>query len=96
MRYLVPSFTNLMDDLGEIGTVCFIFKMKLLPDSMILCKTLSCWNVYLPCCSDTFPAPKMCAVVHTYLLHKVYTASVVILHLLRLMGDSSVSNAERS
>ena len=25
---LVPFFTNLMDDLGEIGTACFIFKMK--------------------------------------------------------------------
>ena len=32
---LVPFFTNLMDDLGEIGTVCFIFKMKLFRESMI-------------------------------------------------------------
>ena len=37
---LVPFFTNLMDDLGEIGTACFIFKMKLLRDSMILRKTM--------------------------------------------------------
>ena len=91
---LVPFFTNLMDDLGEIGTVCFIFKMKLLRDSTILRKTVSCLNVYLPCCSDTLQAPKMCAVVHTSLLHKVHLASVVILHLLRLVGDGSVSNVE--
>ena len=39
---LVPLFTNLMNDLGEIGTACFIFKIKLLRDSMILCKRVSC------------------------------------------------------
>ena len=94
MRYLVPSFTNLMDDLGEIGTVCFIFKMKLLRDSMILPKTVSCLNVYVPCCSDTLQAHKMCAVVHTSLLHKVHLASAVTLHLWRLVGDGSVSNVE--
>ena len=55
---------------------------------------MSCLNVYLPCCSDTLQAPKMCAVVHTSLLHKVHLASVVILHLLRLVGDGSVSNVE--
>ena len=91
---LVPFFTNLMDDLGKIGTSCFIFKMTLLRDSMILCKTVSCLNVYLPCCSDNLQAPKMCAVVHTSLLHKVHTASAVILHLLRLLGDESMSNVE--
>ena len=91
---LVPFFTNLMNDLGEIGTVCFIFKMKLLRDSMILCKTVSCLNVYLPCCSDTLQAPKMCAVVHKSLLHKVHTTSIVILHLVRLVGDGSVSDVE--
>ena len=91
---LVPFFTNLMNDLGEIGIACFKFKMKLLRDSMILRKTVSCLNVYLPCCSDTLQAPKKCAVVHTSLLHKVHTASVVILHLLRLVGDGSVSNVE--
>ena len=91
---LVPFFTNLMNDLGEIGTACFIFKMKVLRDSMIFRKTVSCLNVYLPCCSDTLQAPKMCVVVHTSLLHKVHTASVVILHLLRLVGDGSVSNVE--
>ena len=90
----VPFFTNFMDDLGEIGTACFIFKMKLLRDSIILCNTVSCLNVYLPCCSDTLQAPKMCAVVHTSLLHKVHMASVVILHLLRLVGDGRVSNVE--
>ena len=89
---LVPSFTNLMDGLGEIRTACFIFKMKLLRDSMILHKTVSCLNVYLPCCSNTLRAPKMCAVVHISLLHKVHTASVVILYVLRLMGYGSVSN----
>ena len=83
-----------MDDLGKIGTACFIFKMKLLRDSMTLRKTMSFLNVYLPCCSDTLQAPKMCVVVHTCLLHKVHTASVVILHLLRLVGDGSVSNVE--
>ena len=91
---LVPFFTNLMDDLGEIGTSYFTFKMKLLRDSIILCNTVSCLNVYLPCCSDTLQAPKMCAVVHTSLLHKVHMASVVILHLLRLVGDGRVSNVE--
>ena len=91
---LVPFFTNLMADLGEIGTACFTFKMKLLRDSIILCNTVSCLNVYLPCCSDTLQAPKMCAVVHTSLLHKVHMASVVILHLLRLVGDGRVSNVE--
>ena len=55
---------------------------------------MSCLNVYLPCCSDTLQAPKMCAVVHKSLLRKVHTASVVILHLLRLVGDGSVSNVE--
>ena len=91
---LVPFFTNLMNDLGEIGTVCFIFKRKILRDSMILCKTVICPNVYLPCFSDTLQAPKMCVVVHTPLLHKVHTASLVILHLLRLVGDRSVSDVE--
>ena len=83
-----------MDNLGEIGTACFIFKMKLSRDSIILRKIVSCLNVYLPCCSDTLQAPKMCAVVRTSLLHKVLTASVVILHLLRLVGDGIVSNVE--
>ena len=91
---LVPFFTNLMNDLGEMGTVCFIFKIKLLRDSMILCKTVSCLNLYLPCCSDTLQAPKMSVVVHTSLLHKVHTASVVILHLLRSVGDGTVSNVK--
>ena len=68
--------------------------MKLLRDSMTLRKIVSCPNVCLPCCSDTLQAPKICAVVHTSLLHKVHTASVVILHLLRLVGDGSVSNVE--
>ena len=49
--------------------------------------------MYLSCCSDILQAPKMCAVVHTS-LHKVHTASVVILHLLRLVADGSVSNVE--
>ena len=91
---LVHFFTNLMNDLGEIGIAYFKFKMKLLRDSMILHKTVSCLNVYLPCRSDTLQAPKMCAVVNTSLLHKVHTASVVILHLLRLVGDGSVPNVE--
>ena len=68
--------------------------MKLLRDSVILRKTVSCQNVYLPCCSDTLQAPKMCAVVHTSLLHNVHLASAVILYLLRLVGDGSVPNVE--
>ena len=36
---------------------------------------------------DTLQAPKICAVVHTSLLHKVHIVSVVILYLLRLAGD---------
>ena len=50
--------------------------------------------ICLPCCSDTLQAPKMCAVVHTSFLHKVLMASVVIPHLLRLVGDGRVSNVE--
>ena len=72
----------------------FIFKMKVLRTSMTPRKTVSCLNVYLPCCSDTLQAPKICAVVHTSLLHKVHIVSVVILHLLRLAGDGSVSYVE--
>ena len=68
--------------------------MKLSRDSIVLCNTVSCLNVYLPCCSDTFQAPKMCAVVYTSFLHKVDMALVVILHLLRLVGDGRVSNVE--
>ena len=68
--------------------------MKVLRTSMTPCKTVSCLNVYLPCCSDALQAPKICAVVHTSLLHKVHIVSVVILHLLRLAGDGSVSYVE--
>ena len=57
-------------------------------------KTVSCLNVYLPSVSDTLQAPKICAVAHTSLLHKVQIVSVVILHLLRLAGDGSVSYVE--
>ena len=51
-------------------------------------------NVYLPCCKDTLQDPKTCAVVHTSLLHRVHMASVVILLLLKLAGDGSVSYVE--
>ena len=77
-----------------MGTASYIFKMKVLRASMTLQKTESCLNVYLPCCSDTLQALKICAVVHTSLLHRVHMASVVILHLLRLVGDGSVSYVE--
>ena len=46
------------------------------------------------CISPLLQVPKMCVVVYTYLLHKEHTASVVILHLLRLLGDESMSNVE--
>ena len=39
-------------------------------------------------------APKICPVVYTSLLHKVHMVSVVILHLLKLVGDESVSYVE--
>ena len=91
---LAPFFTNLVDYLGEIGTACFTFKMKLLRDSTMLCKTVSCLNVYLPYWSDTLQTPQKCAVEHTSLLHKMHTASAVILHLLRLMGAGRMSNVE--
>ena len=45
-------------------------------------------------CISPLQPPKMCAVVHTSLLHKVHTASVFVLHILRLVGDGSVSNVE--
>ena len=84
-----------MDDLGEIGTACFISKyMELLRDLIILCNTGSRLSAYLPCCSDTLQASKLCAVVHTSFLHNMHMASVVILHLLRLVGDGRVSNVE--
>ena len=35
---LAPFFTNLMDELGETATPYFMLKMKLLRDSMMLCK----------------------------------------------------------
>ena len=50
--------------------------------------------INLPFCSDTLQAPKMCMVLHTSLLHKVHTASVVTLYLLRLVVDGRVSNVE--
>ena len=68
--------------------------MKVLRASMTLSNTMSCLNVHLSCCSDTLQAPKKCAVVHTSLLHRVHMVSVVILHLLRLVGDGGVSYAE--
>ena len=56
-------------------------------------KTVLCLNVYLPCCSDSLQA-YICAVVHTSLLHRVYMGSVVILHILRLLGDGTVPYVE--
>ena len=77
-----------------MGTFPFIFKMKVLKASMTLHRTVSCLKVYLPGCSDNLHAPKICAVVHTCLLHRLDMASVVILHLLRMVGDESVSYVE--
>ena len=68
--------------------------MKVLRTSMTSCKTVSCQNVYLPCCSDTLQAPKICICMFMYILHKVHIVSVVILHLLSLAGDGSVSYVE--
>ena len=80
--------------LAEIGTASFIFEMKVLRAGMTWCKTVSCLNVYFPCSSDTLQAPKICAAVHTCLMPQVHVVSVVILHLLRLVGDGSVSYVE--
>ena len=62
--------------------------MKVLKASVTLCKTVSCLNVYLFCCSNTSKAPKIRALVHTSLMHGVHMASVVIIHLLMLVGLS--------
>ena len=43
-----PFFTNFIDVLAEIGTVSFIFEMKLLGAAITRRKTVSCLNVYLP------------------------------------------------
>ena len=51
-------------------------------------------NVYLPCCSDTLQVPKIRAVIYTSLLQRMHLGSVVILHLLRMAGDESVSYVE--
>ena len=58
---------------------------------MTLRKAVPCLNACLFSCSDTMQTPEICAVVHTSLLYMVHIASVVILHLLRLVGDGSVS-----
>ena len=89
-----PFFANFTDDLAEIGTASFIFNVNVLRASMTLWKTVSCLNVYLPCRSDTLQAPKICALVHTSLLHRVHIDSFGVLHLLRLVGDGRVSYVE--
>ena len=43
---------------------------------------------------DSRQAPEICAVVHTSLLHRVSMVSVVILHLMRLVGHESMSYVE--
>ena len=55
---------------------------------------MSCLNVYLSGTSDTLQAPEICAVVHTFLLHRVHMVSVLILDLLRVVVDGSVSYVE--
>ena len=91
---LLFFFTNFLDVLTEIGTASFIFEMKVLRAAMTLRKTVSCLDVYLPWSSDTLQAPKICAVVHTSLLHRVRMVSVVILRLLWLVEDGTVSYVE--
>ena len=83
-------FTNFIEDLAEIGTASFIFKMKVVRASMTFCNRVSCLNLYLPCCKDTLQALDIWAVVHISLLHRVHMASVVIVHLLKLVGDGTV------
>ena len=55
---------TLIDDLAEMGTASFMFKMKVLRTSVTLGKAVLCLDVYLPCCSDTLQAPKICVAVH--------------------------------
>ena len=77
----VAFLTNVIDDLGEIGTVPFIFQMNVLKTSVTSRKTISCLNVCLPCCSDTLQAPKICAVAHTSLCaHSLYSTLYSILY----------------
>ena len=73
-----------------MGTASFIFQMKVLKASV----TVSCLNVNFPCCTDTLPAPKICVVIQTSLLYKVLMASVVILQVLWLVHNGSVSYVE--
>ena len=93
-KAILLLFLTNIDDLLKIRTTSFIFKMKVLIASMTLPKTVLFLNLYLPCSSDTLQAPKICPVVYTSLLHKVHMVSVVILHLLKLVGDESVSYVE--
>ena len=85
-------FTNFIDVLAEIGTASVIFEMKILRVAMNWRKTVSCLNLYLSW--STLQAPKICAVVHTSLLHMVHMVSVVIPQLLRLLGNGSMSYVE--
>ena len=89
-----PFLTNFIDASAEVGTVSFMFEMKVLRAAMTWRKTVSCLNVYLPWSRDTLQTPKICAVAHRSLLHRVHMVSVVILHPLRLVGDGSVSYVE--
>ena len=73
-----------------MGTASFIFQMKVLKASV----TVSCLNVNFPYCTDTLPAPKICVVIQTSLLYKVLMASVVILQVLWLVHNGSVSYVE--
>ena len=68
--------------------------MKLLRASVTLRKTVPYLNVYLPCCSDTLQATRICSVVHTSLQYKFHIASVVTIHFLRLVGDRNASYLE--
>ena len=63
-----PFYINFIDDLAEIITASFIFRVKVFGASVTLHKTMLCMNVYFPCCSDTLQAPEICAVVYTSLL----------------------------
>ena len=73
-----------------MGTASFIFQMKVLKASV----TVSCLNVNFSYCTDTLPAPKICVVIQTSLLYKVLMASVVILQVLWLVHNGSVSYVE--
>ena len=68
--------------------------MNVLRASVTLSQAVLCLNVYLLCCGDTLQTLKIYVVVYSSILHMVHMVSVVILNLLRLVGDGNESYEE--